>query len=415
MNLQEVLLDTIFLMKTAKLRTALTMLGIIIGISSVIVLTSIGKGQTKLLKEIFDKMGTNIIELSFNRNYNGPYKTSYIDRFKYDDYKIIEKNPNVVETAYDDWMNSVEIIKPANFKLPKNSRIQPKAASSSFFDMSNTEFVAGRNFSKDEINDFLIIGNGLASLMFGSPQNALGKQVYFKVMYRAQGKILKFTIIGVIQNPKLEIGKITGKSNYMQYLFYTPVHRYIDLRGWDFFVEMLCKIAPGVDLDKAGKQLADQACALKKVPENVFIYKIKSSSMKRSAEAIEKQNLYVALIAGISLFVGGIVIMNIMLFTVTERTREIGIKKALGAKKRDIISQFLFEASILSFIGGLIGIVVGCGGTLISGYFLSVPPVIDIKIILMSVIVSILIGIIFGLYPANKAANMDPVEALRKE
>jgi putative ABC transport system permease protein len=402
-------------MKSNKTRSCLTMLGIIIGISAVIILNSIGKGQIELIKEVFNEMGTNVIIIQKNRNYDSVKYSNFW--FKAEDYDFLKKNPNVDKVSVLTSPNMV-VVKPNDFNLPKDAYLQARTVNSDFFAVGNYKFLEGRNFSENEKNRFAVIEKKFADILFGSAEKALGKNISFHFQYWYDNTtIFNFTIIGVAESPTAKLEAMDEGGRLFTYLYipsniFEGMTRYAQKSG---YYSIFCRLNDGVDLYKASPDIIDQLAKFEDVPNELITYTPIAEFMSRTNDSLKKANLIVGVVSGISLLVGGIGIMVIMLVTVTERTKEIGIRKAIGARNRDIMLQFLIESIVLTMSGGVIGVLVGCIGSQIAGYFTAVPPVIDLNIIIISVLVTILIGVIAGLYPAKKAADLNPIDALRHE
>jgi putative ABC transport system permease protein len=417
MDIIEILKDTFLMIRTAKLRSCLTMLGIIIGISAVIILTSIGKGQSALLRETFDKMGKNVLLIKTNKDYRGKFPITSRNYFNEQDVIQIERNPNInmitpIQQLPDRF---IKILNEKDFTLGEKCWLEFLGVSPNYMKMTDMKFLYGRNFSKNEKGNYVIIGDALAEKIFGV-KDAVGKKIELSIKVRKKVGRIKRTLIvvGVVQNPFVDMNKVF-KGNWLRLQMFIPVEQFKSITGQSIMSAIWCKIRTGIDLNSAGEQIVSEIANMKDSPKEIYMYRKMNEWMSNANKSVEKNNLFVALIAAISLLVGGIGIMNIMLVTVTERTREIGIRKAIGARNRDVLFQFLIEAVALTLTGGIVGIIIGIAGGKIIGSFMDVAPILDYTAVLVSTVVSIFIGIIFGLYPAKKAAELNPIEALRHE
>ncbi len=385
-------------------RTALTSLGIIIGVTSVILLTSIGNGLQIYINQQFESLGSNTVFVApgkifndkggFNNNESGRFIST---SFTQDDVTALKrsiKNTTIVPVT----ISQVEV---KSNKITKNDvtivgSTYQYAASANYLPSSGN----GRTFNKEEEDkkaNVIVLGHTLAKDLFPSG-SALGKKVIVK------GKTMK--VIGVLDKK----GGSFGGPDVDQYGF-APIGIIFDFVGNQKINQMLIKTQDKTDVPQTKIDITK--VLLKKYDKDAFTV-FDSSQLLSSINAIIG-TLTIALsgIAAISLVVGGIGIMNIMLVTVTERTREIGLRKAIGAYPRAILIQFLIEAIILSSIGGVVGILLGALGTWgISQFF---PAQITVGSISIAFGVSFAVGVIFGVAPARKASMLSPIEALRYE
>jgi len=385
-------------------RTALTSLGIIIGVTSVILLTSIGNGLQIYINQQFESLGANTVFVSpgkifddkggFNSSSGGHFVSTSFSQNDITSLKRSIKGTTIVPVS----------IFIADIKSNQKTKSDVNIVGSTYQYAASANYLPsvgnGRTFTKEEEDkksDVIVLGNTLAKDLFPNG-TALGKKVIIK------GKNLK--VIGIIDKK----GGSFGGPDVDQYAF-TPIGIVFDFTGNQKINQMLIKTqnkeeVPQVKIDVT-KTL------LKKYDKDAFTV-FDSSQLLSSINAIIG-TLTIALtgIAAISLVVGGIGIMNIMLVTVTERTREIGLRKAIGAYPRAILIQFLIEAVILSSIGGIVGIALGALGTWgISQFF---PAQVTLGSVSLAFGVSFAVGVIFGVAPARKASQLSPIEALRYE
>ena len=385
-----------------KSRTILTSLGIIIGVTSVILLTSIGNGLKSYINQQFESLGANSVFIYPGQIFSesGGFSNSggmVANNFTQKDVSNIQrkfKNFIVMPTnvAFADLSSSkatkksVEIA-GTDYLYGPNNNLNPSPQN-------------GRWFSKEEEEKktpVIVLGYEIANKLFPSG-NALGKKVV------AKGKNLK--VIGVLDKKG---GGMSGTS--LDDHVFVPISVAFDISGNENINAIFVKV-PNKDLiEPAKKDL--KKFMLEKYNEDSFSVFDSSQLLSSINSIISVLTIALSGIAAISLVVGGIGIMNIMLVSVTERTREIGLRKAVGAYPQAILIQFLIEAIILSCLGGLIGIILGFLGTLaINSFF---PAKITISSILLAFGVSSAVGIIFGVAPARKASKLSPIEALRYE
>lgn len=385
-----------------KSRTILTSLGIIIGVTSVILLTSIGNGLKKYVTDQFDSLGANSIYVSPGKVFNddGGFSQSgsmMLNTFTQKDVATLNRKLNNVDITPASAVFA-DISSP--FSTQKNIEID---GSTENFGKNNNLAPSegnGRWFTKEENdknNPVIILGYQLAIDLFPK-SSAVGRKVIVK------GKTLK--VIGVSDKKGASFG---GPSFDKQ--AYIPLNLAFELSGKNDIQSIIIK-APNKDLiEPLKKQITN--ILLEKYDEDAFSVFDSSQLLNTINSIIGILTIGLTGIAAISLVVGGIGIMNIMLVSVTERTREIGLRKAIGAYPRAILIQFLIEAIILSCIGGATGVLLGYLGTLaIKPFF---PAQITTSSVVLAFGVSSLVGIIFGVAPARKASKLSPIEALRYE
>jgi putative ABC transport system permease protein len=385
-------------------RTFLTSLGIIIGVTSVILLTSIGNGLKSYITDQFDALGANSVFVApgkifndkggFNNNSSGRFVSTSFTLSDINSLKRVLRGNEVIPIA----MASVEV---KSNKITKPG-ISLAGSTYQFGSAANRlpTNKGGRWFTKEEEDKkslVIILGHGIAADLFPAG-NPLGKRVIVK------GKNLR--VIGVIDKK----GSSFGGPDVDQ-MAYTPIGNVFQINGNQNIVEIFVK-TPNKDAVPATKELLKKYM-LTKYDKDAFSVFDSSQLLSSINSIIGILTVGLSGIAAISLVVGGIGIMNIMLVTVTERTKEIGLRKAIGAYPRAILIQFLIEAVILSLIGGISGILLGTLGTLaINSFF---PAKITLSSIVIAFGVSSLVGVIFGVAPANKASKLSPIEALRYE
>ncbi len=396
------------------LRSGLTTLGVIIGVAAVIALTAIGAGSTAGITKQLEGLGTNLLTVSSQRPGGGgggfglvrgggrqTITLKDVDAIKtFSSSRITAVAPtlqrNVQVKAGDNNLSSSIIGSWPEYSLVRNSAVEL----GSFFSQADVD---GRKRTA-------VIGYEVATTLFTTPALALGQKI------KISG--ISFTVVGTLpdkgnsgfQSPNTQV--IIPLSTYLQ-----RIGRQ-DSSGPATVQSVYIQGTNKDDLSKLQADLTDMIALRHKLddPTNYdFGVQNQADALSSLNSITQMLTLLLAGIASISLLVGGIGIMNIMLVSVTERTREIGIRKALGAQPRDILTQFLVEAFVLSVGGGLIGMALGAGLALLAAQLMSLTPIFTLSSILLAFGFSAAVGIFFGYYPASRAAKLDPVDALRYE
>jgi putative ABC transport system permease protein len=396
-----------------KLRSGLTMLGIIIGVGSVITLMSVGRGAQSAISDTFSQLGTNVLYIQ-PQNPDAPGLAGLNPSFTeitltLNDAGAIEEIPGVIAVSPTN-ENFVEITSGS-----ENAQSVIHGSNPAYLAVNNFKVASGRFISDRDVssrNMVVVLGSKVTRDLFES-RDPVGETVYLK------GK--RFTVIGVLE-PKG--GGFLGFS--MDAIMVTPITTYQTRlysqrtpSGEDGVQSISVQLSADTDMNTT----IDQIKAVLRRRHHIRAGDKDDFSVYSQEQALDIAEqitgvftIFLGAISGISLVVGGIGIMNIMLVTVTERTREIGLRKAIGAKKRDILLQFLLEAATLSLAGGGIGILIGWGiSTVISMINISgqtINSVVTTDIVLLAISVSAGIGLISGIYPAVRAAALDPINAL---
>ncbi len=382
---------------SAKIRSFLTMLGIIIGVASVIVLVNLVTASTLSMRSQLESMGTNLIQVSINRGGWGQTRSVSLGDIE----ELAEENSDLFE-AVTPLVSGMGVIKYGT----NNVSSSLTGVSEDYLSIRSREVVDGRFITEtdcDNRSNVVVIGEYIRQELFGS-ESPVGQTV--KINNE------KFTVIGLLDQKSSNAS--SGSDDDIIILPYTRATRLLRNANINSFM------VSAVSSDYMSEATEAIENFLYKKFKNDDYYNVLNTAelIDTIDDALGTMSLLMAGIAGISLLVGGIGIMNIMLVTVSERTREIGIRKSIGAKRKSIITQFLIESAVISCMGGVIGIGVGVTGSYFVCKALSmdaVPLSEQTTVIAGSFAFSALIGVIFGLYPANKAAKMNPIDALRND
>jgi putative ABC transport system permease protein len=388
-----------------KMRSILTMLGIVIGVAAVIAMVGVGRGAQQKVQDQIASMGTNLIFVSAGSvNRGGMHLGAGATKtLVYDDMKAIQQQvPSVSMVAPGAATSGQVVFADQNWSTRINGT-EPQ-----FFDIRDWTFSAGSSFTEDDVThaaDVAVLGDTVKRNLFGNT-NPVGQTI--------RVGNLPFEVVGVlaakgqsgmgadqddgIYVPITTLQKKISGQDWLQYIMASAVSQPASYTAQQQITALLRdrhRIRPGQDDDFDVRNLADIA--------------------QLADQQAQVMTMLLASIAGVSLIVGGIGIMNIMLVSVTERTREIGIRVAIGATEQDVQWQFLSESVVLSLLGGLAGILIGAGTSVAITKLLGWAILISPPAIIAAVVFSMAVGVFFGYYPARKAARLDPIEALRFE
>lgn len=373
-----------------KLRAVLTMLGIIIGVAAVIALTSLGMGASNSVSDDIAGLGTTTVSVNLSGNSSEEEVVDYDELMafaEFDEVKAVSPTVTTSSTLKNGTTSS--------------SGVTVTGVTTSYEEVQDITLQSGRNvmdIDLDNRNKVVVLGDNVASELFGFT-NPVDKTV--------QIDGTTFKVIGVLAEKGEEL---TGSVDDSVLIPFTTAQRFIG----QTYVTSATVLMTDEDSVEMGMAKMKQELYNQFDGEETSYSVRNQSSVSEALDSVSNtMTLLLAGIASISLIVGGIGIMNIMLVSVTERTREIGIRKAIGARKKDIMLQFLIEAIVLSALGGILGAAIGIASADILSSTLEMTSQITWWIVGGSVSFSVLIGIIFGIFPANKASNLSPLEALR--
>ncbi len=388
-----------------KMRTLLTMLGIIIGVGAVIVMVAIGLGAQSQIEKQIQNLGTNMLVVTPGSSSSGgvSHGAGSLNRLTLDDAEAIERESLLVSAVSPVIMTFGHLVGGTG-----NWRAPCYGVNTDYQYIRDWPVASGRFFDEADIRAMrkvVVLGKTVADQLFPDTD---------PVGLRVQLRHVPVQIIGVLA----EKGQTADGNDQDDVVFapYTTVKN--RLSGRSFIAQILASTSSPDDIPAAQEELAlimRDSHELAAWEEDDFTVRNQTELAEAAESTTEVMTLLLAAIAGISLLVGGIGIMNIMLVSVTERTREIGIRMAIGARGRDVLTQFLVESIVMSILGGAIGIGVGFAGASIIGRFTGWATTISPETVIVALVFSAAVGIFFGYYPARKAAALDPIEALRYE
>lgn len=384
-------------LNTHKMRSILTMLGIIIGVGSVIAIVAIGQGGEAMLKSMFVGSNSTVeifysppeeeMEANSSAMLNSPFTEA--------DIRALESVPNVKQVV----ASSGEI------------------GSVSYRGKSVDSYISAINQAYIEVNDLKVEQgrNLLASDFLGGRRTAVVSSTFQEELFDGEyplGKIIYigFQPIEIVGILKEETSFFSMGSNDV----YIPLNTWRNITGKNEISQITIQVENADAIEKTGKNATNLLNSIHNTEDSYQVMNMEEM-VKGVSQVTRIMTIIIGSIAGVSLLVGGIGVMNIMLVSVTERTREIGVRMSLGATRGQILMQFLVESVTMTFIGGAIGIFLGAGVAAIITYFANWPSLVSLPVIIGGMLFSMIIGVIFGILPANKASRLDPVESMRYE
>lgn len=393
-------------MQGNKLRCFLTMLGIIIGVAAVITMLAIGQGSKESIQANIAEMGSNMIMIMPGTEQRGGVRQSSDDMqtLKPADYQALLDNSTLLSNISPNVSSSGQLVNGNN-----NYPSQLQGVAPEYIDIRQLKIEDGSMFTERDIKSaakVCILGQTVIDNLFPDGSNPIGKTIRFNN--------IPFTVIGRLESkgynsmgqdqddvviaPYTTVMKRILATDYLQMIFASAINE-------DLTEDAIAEIT---DILRTSHKLRTS-------DEDNFTIRSQKELSEMLSSTMDMMTTLLACVAGISLLVGGIGIMNIMYVSVTERTREIGLRMSIGAKGRDILSQFLIESVIISITGGLIGVLIGVGLSMAVKFIMNWPISIQAFSIILSFGVCTVTGVFFGWYPAKKASNLDPIEALRYE
>jgi putative ABC transport system permease protein len=386
-----------------RLRTALTMLGIVIGVAAVILLVAVGNGSAQAVQENIENLGTNTLTVIPGRSGFGASSGTQSQRSQLTaaDVKALENKQAAPDVKAVSPIVSAQAT--GSYQGATYSPARFVGTNSVYQEVGNWKIASGRFFDEDDERSrsrVVVLGQTVVTNLFGV-QNPIGADVKFgSATFEVIGVLAPKGSNGVQDQDDIVIAPLTAVQD--------------TLTGNTGTYSTLSVQATARDtIDAAQSEVTSVLEGTHRVTQPDFRIINQGQLLETSSETNDVFTVLLGAVAAISLLVGGIGVMNIMLVTVTERTREIGIRKAIGARKVDILAQFLLEAVLISIAGGLIGVVVGIVGSRFR--IIGVDPIVDPTSVVLAFGVAIAVGLFFGGYPANRAASLQPIEALRYE
>ena len=407
MEYAEIITEAISTLTVNKLRTGLATLGIVIGIGSVIALVSLGQASQQAVQSQIQSLGSNLLTVSPGSTSQGGIRSAAggATTLTLADAEAISNSPQIttIEKVSPEYTSRTQVTTGRT-----NTNTQVVGVRPAYAEIRNLTIASGNFINEQQVNSIAkvaVLGPTVVTNLFDEGASPIGQTI------RINGQTL--TIIGVTNSKGG-----TGFQNQDDIVWVPLSTAQKQLFGADYLTSVALEAkSPDIMVD-AQNEVGYLLLARHKLNDPTQADFSIFSQQDILGAASQITGTFTALLSGIaaiSLLVGGIGIMNIMLVTVTERTREIGLRKALGAKKKVIITQFLIESIILTFVGGVIGMVLGVGISFVVSSFINLPFVLSPSSVLLAIGVSAGIGILFGWYPARKAANLQPIEALRYE
>ncbi|WP_226000582.1 ABC transporter permease [Paenibacillus sp. BJ-4] len=403
MKFREIIRVSLNSLRTNMLRSLLTMLGIIIGVAAVITIVAIGKGSTATITSQINSMGNNLLMIYPYAPYDGSSSMSFTQTkgISLEDIEALEQQKSVADVAPSAMTN-------ADITWSRNKVSgQIEATSLAFIHVRKLSLAQGRSFTHYEVDkrlNVVVLGSDAARNIFGpDTSKAVGETIMIKQ--------LPFKVVGVLTNSN------SNMSNSSQQV-YIPITTGMERLGNMSIQQVNASATTEDKIDQARNEIRQTLRIrheLKPSEGDDFQITTQTDILETVSGVDKVMNMLLIGVAAIALGVGGVGIMNIMLVSVTERTREIGIRKAIGAQRSDIMLQFLAEAVFLSLMGGLVGVMAGLGGAKLLEKFVQMPIVYSMEPVLYSFLCCMGVGVLFGVYPARKASKLRPIDALRYE
>ena len=411
MSVLEALRSALDALRANLLRSALTMLGIIIGVTAVIVMVAVGSGAKAKVMQQIQSLGSNLMIVISGSTTSGGVRMGFGSRWTLseEDVNAMAREVPAVQVSVGTVRGSAQIVAGG-----VNWSTVVLGVTAGFLEARDWEIKSGRDFTQQEISGaakVILLGETVVKNLFGDDVDPVGQTI--------RVKSTPFMVVGVLARK----GQNTSGQDQDDTVIVplsTAKQKVVGTSRANSraVAAVLIKVRDGEDMGDAEQALTNllrQRHRLTAAQENDFWIRNLTEVAETQAASARILALLLAAVAGVSLLVGGIGIMNIMLVSVTERTKEIGLRLAVGARRGDIMRQFLIEATTLSAIGGAVGVVLGIGGSVIVARAAGWPTLIQPEVIVVAVGFSALIGVFFGFYPAQRASRLDPIEALRPD
>jgi putative ABC transport system permease protein len=385
-----------------KMRSVLTMLGIVIGVGAVITMVALGTGAQQSVESQLQALGTDVLTVRPGQGWHRGVRSSDARMYLTDSYAV-ERGADAIELAAPEMVSNAQVEYGRS-----NANVRVTGTTASYSELNNYEPEYGRFFSEAENSGrrrVAVLGGTVPEMFSATPLEMLGQNISIRNV--------TFEVIGV-----LEAKGGSGWFNQDERIFIPVETAQFRIMGTDRIGSFNVKVASGYSQTAAMAQIEQvmrREHKLRVGAENDFYVQDRAELLGTMQEATQTFTFLLAGIAAVSLLVGGIGIMNIMLVSVTERTREIGIRMAMGATRRQVLTQFLLEALVLCLVGGFVGIGLGFGASKTLANLANWTTAVSPEAVGMAVAFSALVGLFFGAWPARRAASLDPIEALRYE
>jgi putative ABC transport system permease protein len=385
------------------MRSSLTILGVVIGVAAVIIMVTLGGGASAQITREIASLGENLLVITPGTSQKSLGVTSSATPFNLNDAKALDQEISNLMAVSASASKSMRVVYGSN-----NRSTTVVGTDSAFFKVKNWPVAQGRSFNEAELfagKPVCILGTIVRDALFG-PQNPLGTSIRL-------GK-LSCKVIGILRSKG---GWITGMDQ--DDLLVMPMHAFQRrIAGNRDVSTIYVAVANGKAIAEVKRNIEslmrDRRHLMQNAENDFEVFDL--TEIGRKAESIyQVLTALLGAIATVSLVVGGIGIMNIMLVSVTERTREIGIRLAIGAREKEVLMQFLVEAIVLASFGGIVGMLLGLVGSAIAAHFLGIPFILNLTVVIIAFLFSGAVGVMFGYFPAYKAARLNPIDALRHE
>jgi len=389
-----------------KTRSMLTMFGIIIGVASVITMLAIGEGSKQSIQSSIESMGSNMITIFPSNGQMGGVRQSgsSMQTLKLEDYEALKKDCRHISDISPLVNSSGQAIYGSN-----NAPTSIYGVTADYLNVTKYKLKSGKLFSEKDVlrnAKVCVIGQTVVENLFSENENPIGKYIRFKN--------IPIQVVGILEE-KGE-GSMGNDQDDIVFAPYTSVQKRI--LAITHINRIVVSAKSDSETDAAIAEITEilrQRHNIQGIDPNDFNVRSQKEMLTMMSSTMNTLTILLACVASISLFIGGVGIMNIMYVSVTERTKEIGLRMSIGARGRDIMMQFLIESILMCITGGLIGIMLGFGATALLQYFSGWPTYITTSSVLLSFAVCTITGVFFGWSPARKAAGLDPIEALRYE